>query len=333
MNDALKPGRLRAAAVLGIALLLAARPLAVQAQASPGSYPSKPVHFVVAFAAGGFADTIARVVGQKLSERLGQPVVVENRGGAGGNIASKFVAGTNPDGYTILVNTAAMAINASLYKDPGFSAIADFAPVVITASAPEVFVIGASGKANTLQELVREFKGRRLTYSTAGIGSSSHLAGDYLFRRLAGIDAVHVPYQGGAPALTAAVAGQVDVHTTTLPPALPHIAQGKLKALALASRTRVAALPSVPTVSETGMGELEAGSWVGFFAPSKTSAEIVGRLNAGINAALAQPDVIERFAKLSVEPATGSVADFAAQFRRQVENWAKIVQETGIAAN
>jgi len=319
----------RVTATLIALILLAARPIAAEAQ----NYPSRPVHFVVAFAAGGFADTVARIIGQKLGERLGQPVVVENRGGAGGNIASKLVAAASPDGYTVLVNTAAMSINASLYKDPGFDAVADFVPIAITASAPEVFVVSAANPANTLQDFVRQFKDRRLTYSTAGIGSSSHLAGDYLFRRLAGLDAVHVPYQGGAPALTAAIGAQVDANTTTLPPALPFIAQGKLKALAVASRTRVAALPSVPTVAEAGFGELEAGSWVGFFAPAKTSAEIVARLNAEINAALAQPDVLERFARLSVEPTTGSTAEFAANFRRQIENWAKIVKTTGITAN
>jgi tripartite-type tricarboxylate transporter receptor subunit TctC len=310
-------------------ILFAARPIAAEAQ----NYPARPVHFVVAFAAGGFADTVARIIAQKLSERVGQPVVVENRGGAGGNIASRLVAAANPDGYTILVNTAAMSINASLYKDPGFDAVVDFVPIVITARAPEVFVVSAGNPAGTLQEFVREFRNKRLTYSTAGVGSSSHLAGDYLFRRLAGLDAAHVPYQGGAPALAAAIGAQVDAHTTTLPPALPFIAQGKLKALAVASRTRVAALPSVPTVAEAGFGELEAGSWVGFFAPAKTSTQIVARLNAEINAALAQPDVLERFARLSVEPATGSTAEFAAIFRREIENWSKIVKTTGITAN
>jgi tripartite-type tricarboxylate transporter receptor subunit TctC len=307
--------------------------LAAPALALAQAYPARPVHFVVGFAAGGFADTVGRLVAQKAAERLGQPVVVENRGGAGGNIASRHVATAAPDGYTILVNTAAMAINASLQKDPGFNALADFAPVMITASAPEVFAVNPASPANSLQDLVREHKGKPLTYATAGIGSSSHLAGEFLFRRLAGAEAVHVPFQGGAPAITATLAGQVSAISLTLTPMLPHIRQGKLRALAVASRTRIAALPNVPTVAEAGYGEFEAGSWVGFFAPAKTSAEIVGRLNAVLNEVLALGDVRERFASLSVEPGSGTQAEIAAAFRDQVENWSRVVRTTGITAN
>jgi len=316
------------ARVLATAVFLAA-PLLAGAQ----PYPGRPVHFVVAFAAGGFADTVARLLGVKVAERLGQPVVVENRGGAGGNIASKLVAAAAPDGYTILVNTAAMAINANLYKDPGFNALADFAPVMITASAPEVFAVNASAPANTLEELIRSHKEKRLTYATAGIGSSSHLAGDTLFRRLAGLDAVHVPYQGGAPAITATLSGQVSAISLTLPPMLAFIRQGRLRALAVASRTRIAALPNVPTLSEAGYGELEAGSWVGFFAPAKTSPEIVAKLNAALSEALGMADVRERFAALSVEPSAGAPAEIAAGFRHQVENWGRMVKASGVTAN
>lgn len=307
--------------------------LAAPAIALAQAYPARPVHFVVGFAAGGFADTIARVVGTKASERLVQPVVVENRGGAGGNIASRHVAAAAPDGYTILVNTAAMAINASLHKDPGFNALADFAPIMITATAPEVFAVNPTSPANTLQELIRDHKGKPLTYATAGVGSSSHLAGEFLFRRLAGADAVHVPFQGGAPAITATLSGQVSAISLTLTPMLPHIRQGKLRALAVANRTRIAALPNVPTVAEAGYGEFEAGSWVGFFVPAKTSPEIVARLNAVLNEVIALSDVRERFASLSVEPGSGTQAEIAASFRGQIENWARVVKTTGITAN
>jgi tripartite-type tricarboxylate transporter receptor subunit TctC len=313
--------------LLCMTVLLA--PLVAQAQA----FPSRPVHFVVGFAAGGFADTVARLFQQKIQERIGQPVVVENRGGAGGSIASKYVAGAAPDGYVILVNTAAMAINASMQKDPGFSAVADFTPVMITASAPEVFAVNSSSTAMTLQDLVREHKGKQLTFAHSGIGTSSHLVGEYLFKRLAGADAVHVPFQGGAPAVTATLSGQVSAISLTLPPMLPHIRGGKLRALAVASKSRIAALPNVPTIAEAGYPELDAGSWVGFFAPAKTSPEVVARLNGVMNEVLALPDVRERFANLAVDPSGGTPAELAAAFRAQVQNWATVVKTTGISAN
>src|SRR5690242_14088213 len=172
-----------------LAALLLAFPLLASAQA----YPSRPVHFVVGFAAGGFADTVARTLAQKVSERIGQPVVVENRGGAGGSIASKYVAGAPADGYVILVNTAAMAINASMQKDPGFNAIADFTPIMITASAPEVLAVNGASPVGSLKELVQGHQGKQLTYATSGIGTSSHLIGEYLLKGLAKADAVHVP--------------------------------------------------------------------------------------------------------------------------------------------
>lgn len=310
------------------AILLFA-PLVAFAQA----YPSRPVHFVVGFAAGGFADTVGRVVAQKVSERIGQPVVVENRGGAGGSIASKYVAGAPADGYVILVNTAAMAINASLQKDPGFDALADFAPIMITASAPEVLAVNAASPAQSLQDLVREHRGKQLTYAHSGIGTSSHLIGEYILKRLAGADAVHVPFQGGAPAVTATLSGQVSAISLTLPPMLPHIRSGKLRALAVASTSRFAALPNVPTVAEAGYAPLDAGSWVGFFAPARTSPEIVARLNAVMNEALAAPDVRERFGNLAVDSSGGTPAEIAARFRAQVQNWATVVKTTGMTAN
>jgi len=304
-------------------------PLLLEAQ----PYPSRPVHFVVGFAAGGFADTVGRLVGAKVSERLGQPVVVENRGGAGGSIASKYVAGAPADGYVILVNTAAMAINASMQKDPGFNAVADFTPIMITASAPEVFAVNGASTVASLKELVQAHKGKPLTYATSGIGTSSHLIGEYLFKGLAGADAVHVPFQGGAPAVTATLSGQVSAISLTLPPMLPHIRSGKLKALAVASKSRIAALPNVPTVAEAGYPELDAGSWVGFFAPAKTSPEIVARLNIVMNDVIQLAEVRERFANLAVDATGGTPMELSSAFRAQVQNWGTVVKTTGITAN
>jgi tripartite-type tricarboxylate transporter receptor subunit TctC len=273
------------------------------------------------------------MVSQKLADRFGQPFVVENRGGAGGNVAAKQVMAAAPDGYTLLVTTAAIAINASLRKDAGFDPLADFVPVAITASTPGLIVVHPSVTAANLQEYLQAMKGKRLTYATAGVGSSSHLAGEYLFRTLAGMDATHIPYQGGAPAVTAALSQQVDALSISMPTPLPHVRQGRLKALAVASLTRVAALPDVPTIAESGFPGFEERSWVAFFAPAKTSPEVVAQLNAAINDALAQPDVRERLNGFGFEPHGGSAPEFAAYLRSEVDKWARIVKATGITAN
>jgi len=295
-------------------------------------YPSKPVRVVVAFAVGGFADGVARLVGQKLSERLGQPVVIDNRGGAGGNIAAKLVAGAPSDGYTLLVNTAAMSINVSLYRNPGFDIFKDFVPVALTGSTPGLFAVHVSNPANSLQELIRSAKGKRVTYATAGIGSSSHLAGDYLLRTLAGLDATHVPFQGGGPAVTAALANQVEVLSLSMPPVVPHIKGGRLKGLAVSSLKRVAALPDVPTVTEGGFPNFEERSWVGYFAPAGTPAAIVKKLNSEINQALGMADVRSRLDALGLEPQPGTAAEFSTYVKAEVAKWAQIVKTAGVTA-
>jgi len=318
-----------AAATRSVFLCLAA---ALSLAAHGQTYPTKPVRVVVAFAAGGFADGVARLIGQKVSEGLGQPVVIDNRGGAGGNIATKLVAGAPSDGYTLLVNTAAISINASLYKNPGFDIYRDFVPIALTGSTPGLFAVHASNPAGSLQELIRSAKGRNLTYATAGVGSSSHLAGDYLLRALAGIGATHVPYQGGAPATAAALAQQVDVLSLSMPPVVPHIKAGRLKGLAISSLKRVPALPDVPTVTEAGFPGFEERSWVGYFAPAKTNAAIVNKLNGEINKALGMADVRTRLDTLGLEPQPMSPGEFSAYLKTEVAKWAKIVKTTGITA-
>jgi tripartite-type tricarboxylate transporter receptor subunit TctC len=295
-------------------------------------YPTKPVRVVVAFAPGGFADGVARLIGQKMSEGLGQPVVIDNRGGAGGNIAARLVAAAPSDGYTLLVNTAAISINASLYKNPGFDIYRDFVPVALTGSTPGLFAVHASNSASSLQDLIRSAKGRNVTYATAGVGSSSHLAGDYLLRSLAGLNATHVPYQGGAPATAAVLANQVEVLSLSMPPVVPHIKAGRLKGLAISSLKRVPALSDVPTVTEAGFPGFEERSWVGYFAPAKTSAAVVAKLNGEINKALGMADVRTRLDALGLESQPVSPAEFAAYVRNEVAKWAKIVRTTGITA-
>jgi tripartite-type tricarboxylate transporter receptor subunit TctC len=297
------------------------------------AYPTKPVRVVVAFAVGGFADGVARLVGVKLTERLGQPVVVDNRGGAGGNIGTRIVAGAAADGYTLLVNTAAISINVSLYRNPGFDIYKDFVPVALTGSTPGLFAVHASNPAGSLQDLIRQAKGRNVTYATAGVGSSSHLAGDYLLRSLAGLSATHVPFQGGGPATAAALANQVEVLSLSMPPVVPHIKAGRLKGLAVSSLTRVSALPDLPTVTEAGFPGFEERSWVGYFAPAKTPAAIVKKLNSEINPVLGLADVKGRLDAMGLETQPGSPEAFAAYLKSEVAKWAKIIKTIGITAD
>jgi len=316
-------------AVLGFAIAVSVLSPIASAQEA---YPAKPVRVVVAFAPGGFADGVARLIGQKLSERLGQPVVIDNRGGAGGNIAAKLVAAAASDGYTLLVNTAAMSINVSLYKNPGYD-FRNFVPVALTGSTPGLFAVHASNPANTLQDLISSARAKGLNYATAGVGSSSHLAGDYLFRSLAGLNATHVPFQGGGPAVTAALANQVEVLSLSMPPVVPHIKGGRLKGLAVSSLKRVAALPDVPTVTEGGFANFEERSWVGYFAPAGTPAAIVKKLNSEINQALGMTDVRARLDALGLEPQPGTAAEFSTYVKTEVAKWAQIVKTAGVTAD
>ncbi len=295
-------------------------------------YPDKPVRVIVAFAAGGFADSAARLICQKLSEQLGQNFVIDNRGGAGGSIAARTVVDAAPDGYTLLVHTAASGVNATLAVNPGFDLLKDLAPVANTVSTPGLWLVLSTHPAGSLQELIRMSKGKRLNYATAGVGTSSHIAADYLLRVLAGLDAVHVAFKGGAPALAAVLGNQVELLSASGSAALPLIKQGRMKALAVSSLKRTATLPEVPTVSESGFPGFEERSWVGYFAPARTPAAIVARLNREINQALAHPDVKSRFIAQGMELHPGSVADFARHVRAEVAMWAKIIKTTGVKA-
>jgi len=313
-----------------LATLIALAPgLKAQAQTA---YPSKPIRLVVAFAAGGIADSVARQIGSKLSARLGQPVVVDNRSGAGGNIGARAVAAAEPDGYTLLVTTAALAVNASLYKNAGYN-VTDFVPVALIASTPNLFATNAANPANSLNDLARDYKGRQLTYSTAGIGSSSHLTAQYVFKNLMGIDAVHVPYGGGAPAVNAALAGHVELVSVSMPTAMTNVKAGRLKGIAVASLKRVDALPAVATVAEAGFREFEDRSWVGVLAPAKTSPEIARRLNAEINDIIRQPEMREQLAAVGFELSPGSSAEFADYLKKEVAKWADVVKATGLTIN
>lgn len=315
---------IRAIIALGFAAACG-QPFGAAAQA----YPHKPVRVIVAFAAGGYADSVARQIGQKLSERLGQHFVIDNRGGAGGTIAARTTAEATPDGYTLLVHTAASSINATLYPDAGFDLLKDLAPVANTVSAPGLWVVLSSHPAGNLQDLIRMSRGKRLTYATAGVGTSSHIAADYLLRVLAKLDAVHVPFKGGGPAVVAVLGNQVELLSGS-GSAWQFIKQGRMKVLGVSSLKRTEGLPDVQTVTEAGFPGFEERSWVGVFAPAKTPAAIVTLLNREINQVLALPDVKASFIARGMDLHPGSVADFARHVRTEVVMWAKIVKTTGV---
>jgi tripartite-type tricarboxylate transporter receptor subunit TctC len=296
------------------------------APAAAQAYPSKTITLVVAFAAGGVADGIGRLIGQKLSERLGQNVVVENRGGAGGNIAAKNVAGSAPDGYTILVTTTGLAINETLYRNKGFAA-ADFKTIAIAASSPESFTTHPDNPGKNMGEFIAAMKGKPINFGTAGVGSGSHIAAEYFFRELAKVAATHVPFQGGGPATNAAIANQITLLEATLGGGVAaQIKGGKLKGLAVLSPKRVAVTPDVPTLAEGGYPNFYAASWVGFFVPAKTSPEIVGKLNAAIDQIVKEAEVQKRLAALGFDPVTGSQAQAEKYFNDEVTTWGKMVK-------
>ena len=260
------------------------------APAHAQQYPTQPVTLVVAFAAGGFADSVARLFSDELGKKLGQSIVVENRGGAGGNLGARTVVNAPADGHTILVSTTSVAVNDTLYKNKGYAS-GDLRGVAIVGSTPEALILNPSNPAKTLKEFIEAAKTKPVTFGTAGVGTSSYISGEYFFKHLAKVEAIHVPYQGGAPAINALMGGHVDSMALTLPPAVPHINAGRLRGIALASERRLAAIPDVPTYSESGYPGFVATSWVGFFTHAKTSDAIVTKLNGAIGEILKNPDI------------------------------------------
>jgi tripartite-type tricarboxylate transporter receptor subunit TctC len=284
--------------------------------------------FVVAFAAGGIADTVARLVAQRLNTQLGRSVIVENRGGAGGNVAAGALMTAPVGGSTFLVHTAAFAINASMSANPGYDPKA-YVPICLVATTPEVLAAHPSNPAGNLQAFVQRNKGRQISYSTAGVGSSSHLTGEFLLRHLGGIDTLHVPYQGGAPAVVAAMSNQVNLVVTSLPAAIQQIRAGKLAAIAVTGAKRTSLLPDVPTAIESGL-KLESQGWVGILAPPGTPPDVAQRMNADINAVLVSGEVKEKLESLSFDPVMTSTDEFGSFIRSEIDKWGKLVRTVGV---
>jgi tripartite-type tricarboxylate transporter receptor subunit TctC len=303
-------------------------PLSVLAQ----RYPDKPLRYVVPYAPGGGTDILARSLAPRLAASLGQPVVVENRAGAGGNIGADAVAKAAPDGYTLLMGANTIPINAALQKLP-FDLIADFTPIAMLASAPMVLVVHPSVKASSVGELISEAKAApgKLNYSNAGNGTPQHLAAA-LFSQMTGADIVHIVYKGGGPAVSDLVAGQTQVAFMTLAAVKAHIAAGKLKALAVAPARRSPTMPEVPTVSEAGVRGYEVDLWYGVYGPAHLAPEITARLNAEFNAAIASPEIKERLGSLGYDAWTGPPELLAEQTRRDLAKYADIVKKANIKA-
>ncbi len=294
------------------------------------SYPVKPIRFVVPYPAGGGVDTLARLIAPRLAERLGQQVVVDNRGGAGGNIGTELAARAAPDGYTMVMGAAALAINVSLYDKLSFDPVRDFAAVSLLAATPNIVAVHPSLQVRSMRDLIALAKATSggINYASAGNGTTSHLAAE-LLKSMAKINLVHVPYKGTTPALIAILSGEVPLMLAPALTVLPHINGGKLRGLAITSRSRSAALPELRTVAESGLPGYEASQWYGVLVPAGTPQEIVDLLNREIAGIMRMTEVTERLAREGSIPVGGTPQQFAVYLRDEITKWSRVVKVSG----
>ena len=318
-------------ALLACALASATLP-AARAQAPAASWPSKPIRWVVPFPPGGAMDAIARTLGEKAGKTLGQPFVIENKPGAGGNIGADFVAKQPGDGYTLMITSIGMATNKPLYGKLSYDPIKDFAPVSLLAVVPNVLVTNATQPdVKTAKDVIaaaRKAPGK-LTYASAGNGTSIHLAGE-VFTSLAQVDMLHVPYKGSGPAVSDLLGGQVNYMFDSITSARPHIESGKLRALGLTTAKRSKSLPNVPTLAEAGLPGYEVSPWFAVFMPTATPKDIVAKVNTALLEAMKDPDVVKRHETIGAEPVGSTPEEMAQHLARESERWTKLIQERGI---
>lgn len=322
------PGYGRSLASAVVAGLLSA--LLCGAAGAAEAFPARSITFVVAYAPGGVADAIARIIGQDLSRQFGQSVVVENRGGAGGNLAARAVSKAAADGYTVLVSTTSVAINETLYRNKGYET-SELAPVAVVASTPDVIAVHTTNPAISLADFAKAARPKGLTFGTAGTGSPSFVGAEYFFKILAKVDATHVPFQGGAPAVNAVIANTIDAIAISLPSVAPQIEHGTLKGLGVAAPKRSATLPEVPTYAESGFPDFYSNSWIGFFVPANTPPTIIAVLNTAIERGLRETATAERLRNLGFETMFNSEAEAAVFFKSEVEKWGARVKAIGVA--
>jgi tripartite-type tricarboxylate transporter receptor subunit TctC len=319
-----------AARSVGIALF-AACSLAAAGTFAQDGYPSRPIRIIVVFAPGGGLDIVGRLVADPLSARLGQPVVVENRPGAGGNIATGYAARSTPDGYTLLLTTNSYNINAFLYRNPGYDARKDFTPVVELTAAASILVAHPATPYRTLKDLVAAARAQpgKIPYASGGNGSPTHIAAE-MFKKAAGIDLVHIPYKGGGPANVDVLAGQVPLAMAALPPVMPYLQSGRLRGLAITSTQRWPGLADVPTIAESGYAGFSHITWIGIVAPAATPRAVIAKLNKEVASILAGPDMRSRINQLGADPVGRDTAEFAAMLKSEYAAMDKLVAEIGI---
>ncbi len=325
--------RIRRGTLAAVAGLLSAL-MAAPALAQTNAYPSRPIKWIVPFPPGGAMDNIARTLGEQMGRKFGQPLVIENRAGAGGNIGAEAVAKAAPDGYTLMIVANGMAVNKFLYGKLNFDPVKSFAPVSLIAVVPNVLVTNAArSRATTVKEVIAQAAAApgQVTYASAGNGTSIHLAGE-LFASMAKVDMLHVPYKGSGPAVTDLIGGQVDYMFDSITSAMPHIQSGKLRPIAVTTIRRSAALPGVPTIAEAGLPGYELSPWFAVYMPAGTPAAIVTKVNSALVDAMKTPDAKARFAAIGAEPIGSTPQQLATHLDAEMAKWGAIIQARGIKA-
>jgi tripartite-type tricarboxylate transporter receptor subunit TctC len=315
---------------VGLTAIAVAAPSIISSRAFAADWPTKSVRLVVPFTPGGSTDITARLVSNRLQEVWGQSVVVENKPGAGGNIAADMVAHSDPDGYTIFISGPGMATNQFLYPSLSYDSVADFAPVTMLITQPNLMCVPNSSPAKSVKEFIafcNENKGK-VTYASSGNGTTLHLSGE-LFKRLAKVEMTHIPYRGGAPAINDLIPGRVDVIFDNLPSIISHVKAGSLRGIAVSTKDRVAVVPEIPTIAETVPG-FDVFSWFGFFVPVKTPQDVIAKINADTNAALVHPPVKSRFEELGANPKGSTPAQLAAFLKSEIDKWGPVIRDAKI---